>query len=166
MIFIALGTNLGAKSDNLIRACFLLEKIGIIKQRSSVFLTRPWGGIEQPDYFNCVLAFETLLSPEDLLTHLKEIEAAIGRETGERWGPRKMDIDILIYNDKVLNSPNLTIPHPFLTSRDFYLKPLLEIAPDLIDPRDNTRLEEALQKLNEEGKTTILKKVEIAPWTS
>ena len=102
---------------------------------SSMYRSAPFGGIEQPDFVNAVVAVLTRLTPTDLMTALHDIEAASGRERDDtRWGPRVLDLDLLAYSDHEIATPELTIPHPGIGERNFVLLPLGEIAPDLVIP--------------------------------
>lgn len=133
-IFIGLGTNLGKRADNLSEARRLLSRIAPIRAESTVIETEPWGYSDQPDFLNQVVRCETDLSPQALLHELKAIETRIGRTPTFRYGPRRIDLDLLYYDDLVLDQPGLTIPHPDLHERDFVLRPLAEIAPDWVHP--------------------------------
>lgn len=130
-VALGLGANLGDPLATIERALAGLEAAGVvIRARSAAYRTAPWGGVEQPDFVNlCVLGM-TRLGPRDLLDAIRKIEARLGRERRERWGPRLIDIDILFLGDAVVDEPDLTIPHPRLTERGFVLVPLAEIAPD------------------------------------
>jgi 2-amino-4-hydroxy-6-hydroxymethyldihydropteridine diphosphokinase len=103
-----------------------------ITARSHWYRTAPWGNVAQPDFINLCAAGETALAPRALLDLVHAIEAALGRERGERWGRRVVDIDILIYGDEGIDVPDLTVPHPHLTERAFVLVPLADIAPDRV----------------------------------
>jgi 2-amino-4-hydroxy-6-hydroxymethyldihydropteridine diphosphokinase len=102
--------------------------------QSPIYETSPWGYTDQPDFLNQVVQAETDLPPEQLLPHLKSIEVALGRAPNFRYGPRLIDLDILFYDDLVLQTPDLIIPHPRLTKRAFVLMPLADLAPDLRHP--------------------------------
>jgi 2-amino-4-hydroxy-6-hydroxymethyldihydropteridine diphosphokinase len=118
-----------------VHAIELLEERGVtVQKRSSVYETKPWGVTDQPRFINMVVQIETTLEPEELLRLLKGIEKEIGRQDSFHWGPRIIDLDILLFNALVLNEENLKIPHPFLHEREFVLRPLNEIAPDVIHP--------------------------------
>jgi dihydropteroate synthase len=136
--YLGLGSNLGAREANLDRALELLAKAGSVQvtRGSAVYETAPWGYADQPPFLNCVLEVHTTRSPEDLLGLVKDIEEQIGRESTFRWGPRLIDIDILLYGDQVihLDSPDLQVPHPRLHQRAFVLTPLAEVAKDLTHP--------------------------------
>lgn len=134
IIYIALGTNLGDRLANL-RAAIdaLLPEVPVV-DKSYVYETPPWGFEDQPAFLNMVIKAETKLEPEALLTYLKRLEVDLGREQNFRWGPRLIDLDILFYDDLVLDSPPLVIPHPRLHERAFVLVPLADVAPDLVHP--------------------------------
>jgi 2-amino-4-hydroxy-6-hydroxymethyldihydropteridine diphosphokinase len=135
--FIGIGSNLGDREFNIRRAIQLMgcnPKINVLAL-SSLYETEPVGFSDQPDFLNCVVKAETQLPPRELLRSLKEIEGEIGRRPGPRWGPRRIDLDILFYEDLTLDEEELTIPHPKAHERLFVLIPLREIAPDLIHPR-------------------------------
>lgn len=134
-VHIGIGSNLGNRGENCLQAVSLLSESGlIIRKLSSLYETEPWGVKDQPKFLNMAVETETDLGPLVLLQKLKAIEKEIGREEGYRWGPRVIDLDILFYNDLVIETPDLTIPHPLLHKRDFVLRPLAEIAPDKVHP--------------------------------
>lgn len=128
-IYIALGSNLGDRLKNIERACHLMESSNIkILKASPIYLTKPYGFVDQPDFFNCVVEVQTRLSPFQLLDTLLEIERAMGRVRERKWGPRTIDLDIILYGNLVLKTEKLTIPHYDLVNRQFVLRPLLDIA--------------------------------------
>ena len=129
-VYIALGTNLGERLDNLRTAIAALAPGVLMLTKSHVYETPPWGYEDQPAFLNMVVKVETGLEPEPLLTYLKQIEAGLGREKSVRWGPRLIDLDILFYDDLVIDTPPLVIPHPRLHERAFVLVPLADVAPD------------------------------------
>lgn len=134
-IFLGLGTNLGNKEVNLGEAIRLIEiEAGRLLVASSVYETAPWGIKDQPRFLNQVILIESALAPVALLDKLLAVERKMGRERIRKWGSRLIDIDILFYNDLVLKTPKLVLPHPFLQDRNFVLSPLAEIAPDYIHP--------------------------------
>jgi 2-amino-4-hydroxy-6-hydroxymethyldihydropteridine diphosphokinase len=148
IVYISIGSNLGDREKNCSRSIDLLEKNGIVvRQRSSLYETIPWGVREQPLFLNMVIEAETGLKPQELLALLKNVEIEVGREESSRWGPRAIDLDILLYDDVMLNEETLTIPHPYLHERDFVLIPLCEIAPDLRHPLLQSTMRELLQTL-------------------
>ena len=133
--YIGIGSNLGNRQENCFRALEILEKRGIkVQRKSSLYETEPWGVKDQPRFVNMVVQIETTLKPNDLLRILKDIETEIGRQDSFHWGPRMIDLDILLFNDLVLNEEDLQIPHPYLHEREFVLRPLNEIAPEVIHP--------------------------------
>ncbi len=134
---IGLGGNLDAPADRVMRARQLLASHEGIREVafSSLYKSRPMGPKDQPDYVNAVMAIETHLGPLDLLDSLQSIESLEGRvRLGERWGPRTLDLDLLLYGDQVIQHPRLVVPHPGLAVREFVLHPLAEILPDLEVP--------------------------------
>lgn len=143
--FLGLGSNLGDRHAHLQRAVDLLDaEPGIeVAGSSSVWETDPVGGPSQPDYLNAVVRVRTELAPLDLLAACLRTEAALGRVRDVRWGPRTMDIDVLLIDTLVLNDADLTVPHPRMTERAFVLLPLLELQPDATLP-DGTSLADAL----------------------
>ena len=133
-VYLGLGANLGDRQSNLLRAIDLLSQKVRIEKRSSLYETEPVGYDQQPRFLNAVCRVSTSLLPEELLAVAKDIEAALDRRPGFPDAPRPIDIDILFYGDRVIESPQLTIPHPRLEERAFVLVPLAEIAPDLVHP--------------------------------
>lgn len=135
IVFISLGTNLGFKEHNLKTAIALIgQKIGIIAKVSSIYKTAPWGYHDQPEFLNQVVQVSTLLSPNRVMELLLEIEERMGRKRTFKNASRIIDLDILFFDDAILKTKNLIIPHPFISERKFILIPLLEIAPDLTHP--------------------------------
>jgi 2-amino-4-hydroxy-6-hydroxymethyldihydropteridine diphosphokinase len=133
--YIGIGSNLGNRQENCLNALELLGKKGIIvKKRSSMLETKPWGVKDQPRFINMAIEIETGLDPKELLKILKNVERELGRKESFKWGPRSIDLDILLFEDLVLKEDDLEIPHPSMHERDFVLKPLCEIAPDIIHP--------------------------------
>jgi 2-amino-4-hydroxy-6-hydroxymethyldihydropteridine diphosphokinase len=134
IVYLALGSNLGDRVENLKEAVAALPPQMDVKAKSQVYETPPWGYEDQPRFLNQVLKTQTYLQPEPLLKHIKRLEVALGRKASFRNGPRLIDIDILFFDDVVLNTPLLTLPHPHLHERGFVLLPLMDIAPDLVHP--------------------------------
>lgn len=129
--FLGLGSNLGERLETLQRAVDLLTGRGVRVIRSSrVYETDPVGGPPQPDYLNAVIEVETELSPRELLQACIAVEELLGREREVRWGPRTADMDILTFDDRVMDEPDLQIPHPRMHERAFVMIPLLELDPD------------------------------------
>ncbi len=142
-IFLLLGSNLGDRLSNL-QLCleFIKENAGPILKLSSVYETAAWGKTDQPDFLNQAVQIETALQPNELLSACLNIEKKIGRQRKEKWRERLIDIDIIYFNDKTINSNELVIPHPRMAERRFVLVPLTEISPDFVHP--------ILMKTNEE----------------
>lgn len=134
IVYLALGSNLGSRLVNLKNAVSNLTPQMNVKKKSPVYETPPWGFKDQSAFLNQVVMVETYLEPEALLGHLKRLETALGRVESFQNGPRLIDIDILFFDDLVMDSPSLVIPHPRLHQRAFVLVPLNEIAPDLVHP--------------------------------
>jgi 2-amino-4-hydroxy-6-hydroxymethyldihydropteridine diphosphokinase len=133
-IYLALGSNLGDRLTNLHSAISCLPPKAQPLIQSSVYETEPWGYSDQHAFLNQVIKADTALDPTNLLKFLKQIEVILGRKETFRYGPRLIDLDILFYDDLVLETPTLTIPHPRIAERAFVLIPLAEIAPDLCHP--------------------------------
>lgn len=129
-VILAVGTNLGDRMVNLTQALVLLIPFATLKKWSRVYETPPWGYLEQPAFLNMVVEAETDLEPLELLDRLKLLEEKIGREKSFRFGPRLIDLDILFYDDLVLHTERLEIPHPRIAERAFVLAPLAELAPE------------------------------------
>lgn len=135
--YVGIGSNLNdpvAQVRQALQALATLPDTQLLGQ-SSLYHSAPMGPSGQPDYINAVASIETRLSAEALLDALQAIEHAQGRvRTGERWGPRTLDLDLLLYGEEIINTPRLTVPHPGLQQRNFVLYPLQEVAPQLVIP--------------------------------
>ena len=134
--FVGLGANLGAREETLRRAVELLgaaDDVDVLAV-SQLRETDPVGVVDQPHFVNGAVAIETARAPRDLLDLLLEIERSLGRVREERWGPRTIDLDLLVYGDEVVDEPGLRVPHPRLHERRFALEPLAELQPDLDVP--------------------------------
>ncbi|WP_061212838.1 2-amino-4-hydroxy-6-hydroxymethyldihydropteridine diphosphokinase [Syntrophomonas wolfei] len=157
-VYIGLGSNCGFKQENLAIArnkITELEGTRIIKS-SSLYLTAPWGRTEQDDFINQVIEIETALEPLALLQDLQKIEIKMGRQRQEKWGPRIIDLDILLFGDEVLDFPELKVPHPLMRQRLFVLVPLQEVNAELIFPDDGAKIKEVLIRvLAREGNKKI-----------
>jgi 2-amino-4-hydroxy-6-hydroxymethyldihydropteridine diphosphokinase len=136
--YLGLGSNLGQREANLVQAVHFLARSPQVEvlRSSSIYETEPWGFIDQPRFLNAVVEITTSLQPVSLLELAKTIEGEVGREPTFRWGPRHIDIDILLYADGVIHqdNPDLQIPHARMTERAFVLVPLAELAPELLHP--------------------------------
>ena len=133
--YVALGSNLGDKEANLRRALELLIERGVEIVKTSTFIsTEPYGVTDQPQFLNGVCEVRTSLEPLELLHTLLDIEQEMGRVRLRHWGERNIDLDLLLYEDIVMYTPELKLPHPDMQNRDFVLLPLAEIAPELVHP--------------------------------
>ena len=134
--YLGFGTNLGDRKKNLDRAIISLDSRPdlTILRTSGIYETEPWGMTDQPNFLNMVAEIATSISSGELLERVKKLEQDMGREDGPRFGPRLIDVDILMLEDQVVNQPDLQIPHASLHLRAFVLVPLTELAPDLIHP--------------------------------
>jgi len=132
--YIGVGSNVGERKDNCRKAIELLEETGRVLSISSLYHSEPVGYKEQEDFINAVVSIETDLSATELLDACHVIEGRLGRKRTLRWGPRTIDLDILLYGDQIMNQPHLIIPHPLMATRKFVLAPLAEIAPEVMHP--------------------------------
>jgi 2-amino-4-hydroxy-6-hydroxymethyldihydropteridine diphosphokinase len=155
--YIALGSNLpskaGSPAETLRRAQQSLSSLGIVLKASSLYLTEPVGNTDQPPFLNAVVALETQLEPEELLTRLLEIERSFGRNraTMAPKSARTLDLDLLLYASRVIQTQDLSLPHPELAERRFVLAPLAEIAPGLVHPVSRKTVADLLSELPQDG---------------
>lgn len=135
-VYISMGSNLGDRVEMLRRGLDELDQLTEtqVVRLSSIYDTEPVGEVDQPRFLNAVVMIETGLEPDVLLWNLLLIERRLGRVRSQRWGPRPLDLDILLYGDEVIDEPGLTVPHPLLHERAFVLVPLAELASDLAHP--------------------------------
>ena len=150
-IFLALGSNIGNRQENINQAIrFLSKEITDIKQ-APIYESKAVGYENQPDFLNTVISGYTDLSPEELLNFVKKVEKQTGRIKRFRWGPREIDIDILFYGNIVVEKDNLIIPHPRIQERDFVLKPLCDLEPEFLHPVLKKTVLELLNNLKEKS---------------
>lgn len=142
-IYLCLSSNLGDRQKNLANAIQSLQNKEIqIIQASQIYETEPWGLVDQPWFLNQCIEISTNLNPQQLLDTINQIETDLGRIRHQKWAERTIDIDILYYQNQVIETDKLSIPHPEIKNRQFVLQPLIQIAPDFIDPLDNKSLKE------------------------
>jgi len=154
IVYLALGSNLEDRAANLKTAIASLPPQMEVKAKSQIYETLPWGYTDQPMFLNQVVRTKTYLEAEPLLKHIKRLEVALGRKDSFPNGPRLIDIDILLFDDLILETPSLVIPHPHLHERAFVLLPMMDIAPDLIHPVHKKSIRE-LASLCDVGGITV-----------
>jgi 2-amino-4-hydroxy-6-hydroxymethyldihydropteridine diphosphokinase len=151
--YIGLGSNMGDRVAMVKKAlaCLASQADMVLGDVSGFYVTAAWGYTDQPDFVNAVCRLDTHLAPGDLMARLKQIETDLGRRGRFRWGPREIDLDILLYGDRVLDEAGLKIPHPMLHQRAFVLVPLAEIAPHLIHPGTGCKISQHLEEMGDRG---------------
>jgi 2-amino-4-hydroxy-6-hydroxymethyldihydropteridine diphosphokinase len=147
--YIGIGSNMGDRKANCLRAIELLSGAGRVTAVSSLYYTEPVGYKEQEDFINAAAALETALSPHELLAACMAIEQAMGRMRTIHWGPRTIDLDILLFGEQSVSYPDLVIPHPLMASRKFVLAPLAEIAPGAVHPVLKKTIQDLFQELKD-----------------
>ncbi|HTK19019.1 MAG TPA: 2-amino-4-hydroxy-6-hydroxymethyldihydropteridine diphosphokinase [Mucilaginibacter sp.] len=154
-VFLLLGSNLGDREAYLLKAIDLIDtELGKVSQKSSIYETGAWGKTDEPNYLNQVVQVKTMLSAQQVLENILQIETKMGRVREEKWGSRIIDIDILFYGQDIISEPGLIVPHPELHNRKFTLEPLSEIAPDLQHPM----LKKSIFRLKSELKDNLIVK--------
>ena len=151
--YLGLGSNLGDSAGAVKEGVDRLVSEGdvVLVRLSSLYITRPWGHEDQPDFINAVAEIQTDLQPLELLEKARSVERDAGRVERFKWGPRELDIDLLLYGKEVLDLDALKLPHPLMAERAFVLVPLLEIAPDLVHPATGVRFSDSLRNLGSRG---------------
>jgi len=147
IVYLGLGSNLGKRVENVQKAIKLIQQKVTVVNVSSLYDTQPVGYVTQPNFINAACEVNTSFTPQELLSTVKKIEKDMGRIPNFINGPRIIDIDILLYNDSIIISPELTIPHPHLMERAFVLIPLAEIAPEMKHPVNKKTIQELLHEL-------------------
>jgi 2-amino-4-hydroxy-6-hydroxymethyldihydropteridine diphosphokinase len=150
-VFISLGSNLEPRSERLQAAIAALRTFGEVSKVSRVYETVPVGGVPQPEFLNAVVELDTTHGPLELLRALKEIEKKLGRQQRPRWHEREIDFDILFYEDLMLHSPELTVPHPEIQNRAFVLVPLAELDRNFVHPVLRRSVSELVQDVDTSG---------------
>ena len=147
---IAIGSNMGDRREYIKKAIDLMgERAGNVTAVSDIIETKAYGYTDQDDFLNLAVAIETSLEPEELLRVLNGIEAQLDRKREIHWGPRTIDLDIVFYEDRIIDTDELRIPHVDMYNREFVLGPVCQIAPDLTDPRTGRSVSELLADLRE-----------------
>ena len=147
-IYLAVGGNIGDREANLRQGVALLAPAVRVTAASSLYESAPWGVTDQPPFLNAVLRGETELQPLALLDKCKAVEVALGRQPGWRWGPRPIDVDILLYDAQAVDLDRLTVPHARTAERGFVLRPLADLAPDCTPPGWAETVTEALRRVD------------------
>ncbi len=154
--YLHLGSNQGDRHEYLQKALHLIsEKIGTISLKSAIYETEPWGLKEQENFLNMAISVMSSKNPEEVLKVIKAIEISMGSVKSVKWGPRTIDIDILYCDDLIINSPEVTIPHPHIRERNFVLIPLMEIAGDFTDPVHQITIDEMYDACQDTGEVFI-----------
>ena len=151
-VFVGIGSNMGDRVLNCKKALQEMSAFSKILRVSSVYETEPFGNEEQPKFINCAVEIETVLTPLELLDLLQSIEDKLERRRGERWGPRTIDLDIIFYDDLIIDTDGLTIPHVSAHTRRFVLEPLCELEPRLLHPGFGVQLSELLNNIEDTKK--------------
>ncbi len=148
-VYLSLGTNIGERESLLLDALFKMNTHPEVKvvRRSPVYETEPVGFTDQATFLNVVIQVQTALTPQQLLSHCQDIEHLLGRKRSIRWGPRTMDIDILLYDELIIQEESLTIPHPRMHERSFVLAPLADLDPELMIPRQQQTVSDLASEL-------------------
>lgn len=149
-VFIALGSNMGEREENIRRALELLSQLPDTElvRASSLYDTEAVGEIEQPNFLNAVAELDTDMAARQLLWNLLLIEKRLGRVRTQKWGPRTIDLDLLLFGDQVIDEDDLRVPHPELTRRSFVLTPLAELEPTLVHPTTGETIQSHLSQLH------------------
>lgn len=151
---VALGTNLGDRAANLVDALERIRALGRVVATSGVYETAPQGMVDQEPFYNTVVVVETELDPVKVVDRLLGIEREMGRVRGPRWGPRLIDLDLILYGDRSICTASVEVPHPRYRQRRFVLEPLVEVWPDARDP-DGTPVADILEAVSGQAVTPI-----------
>jgi 2-amino-4-hydroxy-6-hydroxymethyldihydropteridine diphosphokinase len=157
LVYLLLGSNIGDRFAHMQNGIRKIDaQAGMIQKQSSFYETEPWGVINQANYLNAAVLIKTPYTPAELFYRLKSIEADEGRTDQTKYASRTLDIDILFYNNLILRTPQLKIPHPKLSSRQFVLEPLNEIAPAFMHPEFNKTISQLLMECTDDKKVNLL----------
>ena len=156
--YLILGSNLGARVDSLTKARLACEEIGHVTAASSIYETEPWGVTDHPSYLNQVICLKTDLAPGKLMSACLKIEKSMGRTRRSGVSPRTIDLDILLYDNDIVEQKKVTIPHPRMHLRRFTLIPLAEIAPQVVHPGFELTIEELLERCHDRSKVNIFER--------
>lgn len=154
-VALALGSNMGDSLELINQSVEQLTTVMHITGQAPIYTSRPVGVTDQPDFFNTAITGTTNLTPHELLAAVKSIEQQVGRVERYRWGPREIDIDIIFYDDSILDSPELIIPHPQMSQREFVLRPLADINDELIDPVSKQSVGQLLDQLSDSNRSVL-----------
>lgn len=146
-IYLALGSNVGDSAAHIQKAIQLLSSTLSNVQQAPVYTSKATGYTDQADFLNTGISGQTTLSPQELLVVIKGIEKEMGRIERFRWGPREIDIDLILYDDLIQDTDQLTLPHPHFRERDFVLQPLVDLKPSLVDPSTGKTMRQLLSEL-------------------
>lgn len=149
VVYLGLGSNLGERARNLEESLEKIAEWASIEKKSGIYETEPWGLKKQPKFLNQVVKARTRLAPLELLSALKKIERRMGRKKSVKYGPRVIDVDILFFDNLIMKTEPLTIPHPLLTQRAFVLVPLEEIAPNHLHPVEGKKIRELNKSIDQ-----------------
>lgn len=156
-VYLCLGANVGDRRQTILAATGLITKhIGKVARKSHLYETQPWGKTDQDPFINQVLMVNTTLDPRQLLEAITKIERELGRERKEKWGPRVIDIDILLYGKRVVRDKGLEIPHPEMHQRAFVLVPLMELDPELEHPVLHRQIDQLYMECEDESDVVML----------
>lgn len=155
IVYLSLGSNIGDRKSNLETAISRIAEFAKVTRQSSIYESEPVDYKEQPDFLNTILSIKTSLSPAELIVKLQEIEHLMGRKKDIPKGPRNIDIDIIFYNNEIIEEKNLKIPHPRFSRRNFVLTPMAEIDPTYTDPLSHKTIEELKETLIKPARVNI-----------
>lgn len=161
-VYLLLGSNLGDRLQHLDNAMALIaERCGALTAQSAIYETAAWGNTEQQSFYNQAIGISTNLAPVDLLVAVKAIEREVGRTETVHWGPRIIDIDIILYGTEIVTLPQLQIPHPYMHQRRFTLVPLAEIAGNVIQPVINKPISELLNECEDDSEVRRINNISL-----